>query len=510
MEPFRVLPVGVLLAASLLVCAPASLLAQTEAEYTADRSRLFWFVQLSDTHVDSLFPGNDQRMTWAVQDGIGTVDPDFVIVTGDLTDSTNGLIYGFGPYQDEWTKYRGYLDGQSFGADFLYDAPGNHDAYNDAELSLYLANSNWGSTHGTTQPHWVADYEFGQYLFFGLATTANDGRQWPSDNSRLTDAELSEFEATLAADGDDAELIFLFAHHDYAGVENNDRMLEIARPYGVQYYIHGHEHDHGTRYDSSEEILRYQIASVGQSNGGNFGIWAVDGNAVSVSVWDARDAWPAIVVTAPVDNQLNGVANPYAPPVPRAWTEAPIRALVFDSEVVNSVTFRWDDDEPQPMTQQTDPAEQWTAVFDATTLSAGEHSLTVEAVGSTTHSVTIEVIIDEDAPIPDPVPEPAGDAPESDAGSEPAPDAGDDDAPDAVDDPVSVPDSEETEPPADTDPDDEVGVADEGSGAGAGAAAAAPDDGCGCTTGSAPSGQWLWLVVSMGLVFRRRQRNSVE
>ena len=49
------------------------------------------------------------------------IKPIFVVATGDLTDSTNGNLFGIpnGPYQAEWDRSKAILTAANAGPDFL-------------------------------------------------------------------------------------------------------------------------------------------------------------------------------------------------------------------------------------------------------------------------------------------------------------------------------------------------------------------------------------------------------
>ena len=408
--------------------------AQATPEYVLDGSRVFWWVQITDTHVDSVYLGNEDRLVWALYDGIPVVEPAIVVATGDLTDSTNGLIYGFGPYEAEWQEYRSHLDNAGMTPDFYFDVPGNHDAYNDGDNELFLDYGMWGAEYGTTQPQWLHETPFGDYLFIGLCTAGNNGRQWPADDERLTAEELAEVEDTLDTYGDTADQILMFGHHDYRNAENHEELDELFNPYGwPRFYFHGHTHDHHATLDENG-VLVYRINTLGQGGSDNFAVWAVDADAVSVGVFDAEDAWPAIVVTAPVDARLQDAENPYAPAIPNTCTEAPVRALVFDEASVTAVAFRFDESDWIGMESWPGIDAQWRGSFDASTLAAGWHDLSVAAIGSKERSVTVQVRVEdgecnvgtEDTP-PDP-----------DAGPDVAPDMGIDIGPDAGTEPADL------------------------------------------------------------------------
>ena len=103
---------------------------------------------------------DSSRLQWLVTTAKSVINPSFIVVTGDLTDSTNGNLLGIpnGPYQAEWDQYKSILTKAGVTADFYYDLPGNHDAYSDSDFSYYLANSVQG--RATRKNAAVVDREF--------------------------------------------------------------------------------------------------------------------------------------------------------------------------------------------------------------------------------------------------------------------------------------------------------------------------------------------------------------
>ena len=156
-----------------------------KAYYHPNADRLFWFMILSDTHIGADSYQRAENLTWAVTQARQVIAPQFIVNTGDLTDSTNGGIIPNGPYQDEWDAYRQILEDAGMNSSFYYDMPGNHDAYNDETFAYYRANSIQGRATGTTQPSWTRQFPYGSYHFLGVCTPGNDGATfsiWPWDN----------------------------------------------------------------------------------------------------------------------------------------------------------------------------------------------------------------------------------------------------------------------------------------------------------------------------------------
>ena len=375
------------------------------AVYSTATDRVFWFVHASDIHVGMRGTNDTSRLTWLVTTGKTVIDPSFMVVTGDLTDSTNANILGLpnGPYQAEWDAYKSILDGNGAGPTFFYDLPGNHDAYNDRNFAYYLANSVQGRDKHTTQISWTKTFAFGTYHFLGVNSCDNTGASfsltWPfGDYAGLDQGELDFIGARLAENAA-ADLTFVFGHHPVTDTGASDDtwlfyghqpFISALDVYRASLYGYGHTHDvsdvqfAGNSYTGPmiNGGVRYEnIASVGKSSSNNYDIVAVDCNGVS-SVPATLGTWPVVLITAPTARRLGTTVNPYAYAVPAASAN-PVRALVFDAATVTSVAFKCDAEATwHPMTRVTGNAKLWQGVWNASALAAGEHTLTVQAVGT--------------------------------------------------------------------------------------------------------------------------------
>jgi hypothetical protein len=362
-------------------------------KYLMDGSSTVWFIQITDTHFTSDFlkyyPENNE---WALGEAAAAVNPNFVVVTGDLTDSTNPF-YGSGPHLVEWQAYRKAATDHGMTPDLFFDVPGNHDSYGDKTLSYYLQHSIQGAATGSTQQAWRIDLPGGALLFFSVATPANDGYQWPSDNKTFTTAELAEVDGFLH-DSDDAEFKMCFGHHDYNGVGNASSLLYHFTQHGVTYYAHGHEHDLGVRI-GTDEVVRFRMDSLGQSAGSNFTIWAVDNFCATAKVFNARSAWPLAIITAPADSKIQGSNNPHIPVVPRKCAQAPVRALAFGPGGVTSVSFRIDNGGWTAMEQRVSNTYQWRGLFNPGALGPGEHTVTVRVAAGGSRDVSNTFVVDQ-------------------------------------------------------------------------------------------------------------------
>jgi hypothetical protein len=100
--------VGVLLVLFVSTALPGD---PNAADYSTDNDRIFWFILVSDTHIGARGSQDSNNLKWIVTEGMNVVQPEFVVLAGDLTDSTNGNWFGYpnGPYQQEWDEYKSIL-----------------------------------------------------------------------------------------------------------------------------------------------------------------------------------------------------------------------------------------------------------------------------------------------------------------------------------------------------------------------------------------------------------------
>jgi len=366
------------------------------ARYTDDPSSVFWFIQITDLHIDNpIYSGEEDKLRWALTEGVNIVNPMFVVATGDLTDSTSDTFpyYGSGPHPEEWDKYRDIVDSAGMTSDFYYDIIGNHDAYNDNGASYYLSRSVQGQAQHTTQPDWRIDLPFGSYHFVAVATTCNDWLQWPFDNTEITLEELNELRSNLEANTD-THLTIAVGHHDYTEARGGGSIDDLFASFGVPYYIHGHVHDFAAKLSSEGVVIR-RMDSLGQGDNNNFCVHAIDSDTISMGCTNAQTPWPLAVITAPVDALIgpnDNVSNPYAPSVPVTCTSAPIRVLVFDNSTIGAVSYWWSGTLVSGgLTPSAEIPNQWLGTFDATAFTPGTYTLNIEVIGSRTREFSAQI-----------------------------------------------------------------------------------------------------------------------
>jgi len=373
------------------------------AYYSAVNNRVFWFVVAADTHVGKKNGQGEANLQWLLTEGRTVIDPSFIVLAGDLTDSTNGGLYPNGPWLEEWIRYRNTVDGAGATADYFFDVPGNHDEYNDGGLSFYRNHSVQGRATGQTQASWTRTFSFGTYHFITACTAGNDGAPFSifpptfGDNAGLDDGEINFIENALELNKD-AELSLIFGHHplvkpelspenwtDTALTYGLEAFTGLMDQYGVSLYGYGHTHIYQEQFfvkDMTEGVIYLNTTALGEVKDNAYALVAVDCNGISLR-GQPVGSWPLVLITAPLDPNLGMEKDPYTYDIPRVGPGNPVRALVFDSNPVLSVEYRIDGQGSWlPMTPVPGNSRLWEAEA-SVDLADQSHIVEVRATGST-------------------------------------------------------------------------------------------------------------------------------
>jgi len=140
--------------------------------YCVENNKVFWFIQTSDVHVGAR--GTRTAGIYnACHPGKRCHSAKFYRVSGDLTDSTNGNLFGYpdGPHQEEWDLYRNILSGR-VDAGFYYDLPGIMTIITTGIFSI-IWQTRFRGCSNNTQASWTKTFDFGKYHFMGINTADN-------------------------------------------------------------------------------------------------------------------------------------------------------------------------------------------------------------------------------------------------------------------------------------------------------------------------------------------------
>ena len=415
-----------------LATAPASA-HPNDRRYAPDADGIFWFMHISDTHVDSFVPSSEAQLRLMLGNIMDVIDPIFVFSTGDLTDGSPTVlgrqIPTGGQQESEWQLYKTIWGDMGMKPNFFFDTPGNHDNYGDQNLKNFLEYSLQGSF---TKTNLFADTShataLGRYYFIATNSAGLYGSPITFGNPQFT--HVPDIQAGIEANAD-AQLVFVFAHHHI--VDHGDTGLQNALNIGGTddppgnasvvlpllesvgaFYLHGHVHQYKECLQG--DLVTVQIAatksvspSVDRSAANwpktkyrsNVGIGIIDHNAFVYGITDTGNPWPFVAITAPVDMYLKGGGtppgvgyvgdyldygiqpNPYAYDVCLDREDNPVRAVVLSNEDVSSVRVSIDSSEVGSLEAVERLDEQhgvYATTINTKGLEPGRHTLSVTAV----------------------------------------------------------------------------------------------------------------------------------
>ncbi|KAI9025283.1 Metallo-dependent phosphatase-like protein [Phycomyces nitens] len=256
-------------------------------------SNLLYFIQVSDLHISRFkTKGHTQNFLHFVQSSLPTIKPEFVVVTGDLTDAKEPG--GVTSYQslDEWKIYKQAIDEKGSNVPW-YDMRGNHDCFNMASWSsdqnLYRKYGKSASLmeQGQGVYSWDSKKSFGQYKFIAADACPKKGPARPFNFfGYMTSSTMDRLESEARGSYNHT---FLFVHYPTTTVlfgtsSAGHTYQDIAGHISV--YFCGHLHrlaaglgDVLKSYDSVSDTLELEVADL--KDHGVYRIVAIDHDLVS-------------------------------------------------------------------------------------------------------------------------------------------------------------------------------------------------------------------------------------
>lgn len=326
MRKRRILFLSILILASTTVWA-----ANTElAVHDPSPDRVFWFIQTADVNIgrDGDLPVD--HLTWLMEIAVPVIDPEFIVICGNIVDGTNGENDPQPPYLEEWQLYNQIIGQYGADANWLYDLPGSREAWNDPGFSAYVANSVQGSANGEYRHAWTRSFPWGDYLFLGISTADETGPAYRDEPAIFSENDLTWLES-FSDEADDARMMFAFGHNPmnlywpWPGMQKLAYWLFTHRAIAYGYGHYPFEGpDETANYHA--DLLRVNGGGLGFGGDCQYSIWAVDHDGVSV-VCAKAEKFP-IVISSPLDADLGG-DNERAYPLAAGAPSIHVRALAF-------------------------------------------------------------------------------------------------------------------------------------------------------------------------------------
>lgn len=310
---------------------------------------IFWFVQLSDIHI-SLYhdPNRISDLKEFLNNDINTIDPAFVLVTGDLIDakSDDDLSTHHDPV--EWQIYFSLLNETRI-ADRIpwLDLRGNHDCF-DVVHRTHVSNgfktySFMGDEKMFGSYKYVHKTKFGHYSFIGIDACPEPGLKRPFNfYGTLDEIDIAEIRL-LARSTVNHNYTLWFTHYPTTALSlnYNTALKPAIESTNTLAYLCGHLHHLGgisyTMYTRRPEgHLELELADWKVNR--RYRIMAIDHDLLSFTDTYFMK-WPVILVTNPKEVSLSA---PIVEPLSRMASSTHIRLLIFSPHHIDRIFAKVD------------------------------------------------------------------------------------------------------------------------------------------------------------------------
>ncbi|KAJ5068683.1 helicase related [Anaeramoeba ignava] len=363
---------------------------------------LFWFVQVSDIHISKFDPSYASTLENVCTNYIQSIKPDFVIVSGDITDAKESAKYPNRNQQneEEWKQYKSILQNCGvYNSSFWFDIRGNHDsstvlAKNAANNFFYdySPQSTFLNSNGKPSVYsFIHHTSFGNYQFVALDLSIYPLVSGPLGFFAFLDSEkLDQLESNFDLNKNYYQLnqSIIFTHSPVAAIQKQSTKSSSGKTFKnliqenrVLAVLDGHFHysDMYSRlYSKKDTIFDLELNSL--QNDGIIRIFAMDNDLFSFqdSSTSNKDE-PIIVITNPKDSRFISQKEPLY----KIKESTHIRVLIFHSSTFNpskisSVSCEIDGKSISSNMQRVDPNKPlFVAPWNPSSYSHGKHEINV-------------------------------------------------------------------------------------------------------------------------------------
>ncbi|RWS29515.1 hypothetical protein B4U80_11084, partial [Leptotrombidium deliense] len=335
---------------------------------------------ISDIHLSKYFdPKRKPDFFKFCTEVVDAIKPSVVLATGDLTDSRTKDPLGSTQYEEEWISYADVLKTSGVTNKTVWlDIRGNHDSFNifswDSSNNYYRKYSESGRrTHGHFMYQLKHDTE--TYSFIGVDACLEPSPKRPFNFlGLLNEPDINSLKNMSTNAERNSNFTFWFGHFPTSSISMPKYGLRqlIKGPYFCGHYhtlvglINQMYANHvggalELEVGDWKDSRTYRIASI---DNGLFNFNDVTFNK-----------WPVILITNP---KASLYSMPRVEPLHRIKTSTHIRALVFSTHPITSVSFKIDDMPWKEM--QKSSGELYVHEWNPNDYKTGLHWITVKAI----------------------------------------------------------------------------------------------------------------------------------
>eukprot|EP01156_Anaeramoeba_ignava_P005683 Anaeramoba_ignava/a2962_389.p1 GENE.a2962_389~~a2962_389.p1 ORF type:complete len:681 (-),score=104.28 a2962_389:142-2184(-) len=381
-----------------------------EATFGNGTDRLFYFMQVSDTHISKYVSTREKHFSTFCNDFARAFDPSFVIHSGDITDdkaNKRGIFMNH-PNEEEWETYANTLKQSGFYHQSNWmDIRGNHDAsaiigkYSDN--NYYYTYSPWGQYLNSIGRPQV--YNSMRHMIFGTYNfIAIDFTTYPQVSAPLgffgfiTKDILDDLEAILvdAEQNHQVNQTILIHHFPFsllssqaAKSSKGNSIKDLISKYRIIALLDGHLHS--TKAEArilDGKVLDLSLGDMKKHK--SFRICAFDEDIFSFIDTDIDHTDPIILITNPKDCRYLSPREP----LEKIKYSQNIRALVFspigfDSTTIAKATCQIDGNTVSSnMTKISDVPLMYTAPWDPNRYAGETHDIAIHLMDKNGNIIT--------------------------------------------------------------------------------------------------------------------------
>ncbi|KAG5450069.1 Transmembrane protein 62 [Clonorchis sinensis] len=312
----------------------------TDPSPSASMDNIFWFIQITDLHLSvhqdtSRSTDFERFCNYTVR----TIRPEFVSVSGDITDARSAVFISSKQYLSEWSSYRAAIRKSGIlELTKVYDIRGNHDMFDVLRVNH---STDYFSKYGVQGPSHTRSYlytvrkPFGNYSFINLDACPKAGVNFPLNFFGELTPDVEKQLLEFVSRTERSNHTFWFGHYPTSTIISPRLNLRDLLGQSTFAYFCGHLHT-AHRLIPRMYVLQpqgYLELELGDWRDGRyFRIVAVDHDLVSFADFrmfhgtQQTTEWPIVLVTNPKDSDF---LLPHKEPMYRILDSTHIRILVW-------------------------------------------------------------------------------------------------------------------------------------------------------------------------------------
>lgn len=315
---------------------------------------LVYFVQVSDIHISI---HNAERRTKDFHifcaETLKLINPEVVVITGDLTDAKSANKLDSLQYQSEWDDF---IFGIKQIEPQVLSIRGNHDSFNELNLSQSYYVQNLKNDSLSTHLYTIQK-QYGNYSLLSVDAAPNPGFKRPFNFvGYISDQSKQDLEQ-LGNQAKSNNHTVLYGHYPSSTMFGSTAARNLFSSLSIA-YLCGHLHNGGGVIPKMQHMHRNGVAELELADWKKnrmFRILSFDHDIFSYTDLKWKNQGIYIHITNPPQWQLT---NPSRQPVDRIEHSTHVRTLIFSEEEISSVVANIDGETVQ---MQLTGTNLWTA-----------------------------------------------------------------------------------------------------------------------------------------------------